>query len=137
MSLPSRPSESHARRNTDFGSARPRSARGGPAANHRFIGLHNGLSSGRVTTAAKLAAHLEPPPRTIKRDIERLRDNHGAPIEWDANERLAFLYIARGSAGEVRSMLCFFERRSALRDRNSQISNPNSTAERCSPEPQA
>ena len=30
------------------------------------------------------------------------------------NELLAFLYIARGSAGEVRSMLCFFERRPAL-----------------------
>ena len=38
------------------------------------------------------------------------------------NELLAFLYIARGSAGEVRSMLCFFERRPALRDFKSQIS---------------
>ncbi len=27
------------------------------------------------------------------------------------NELLAFLYIARGSAGEVRSILCFLERR--------------------------
>lgn len=27
------------------------------------------------------------------------------------NELLAFLYIARGSPGEVRSMLCFMERR--------------------------
>jgi four helix bundle protein len=30
------------------------------------------------------------------------------------NELLAFLYIARGSAGEVRSMLCFLERRPAF-----------------------
>ncbi len=30
------------------------------------------------------------------------------------NELLAFLYIARGSAGEVRSMLCFLERRQAF-----------------------
>jgi four helix bundle protein len=48
------------------------------------------------------------------------------------NELLAFLYIARGSAGEVRSMLCFFERRPALRDLKSQISDLKSSAESCS-----
>lgn len=48
------------------------------------------------------------------------------------NELLAFLYIARGSAGEVRSMLCFFERRSALADFKSEISNLKSLAESCS-----
>ena len=32
------------------------------------------------------------------------------------NELLSFLYIARGSAGEVRSMLCLMERLPALRD---------------------
>ncbi|MFO1448580.1 MAG: four helix bundle protein [Opitutaceae bacterium] len=48
------------------------------------------------------------------------------------NELLAFLYIARGSAGEVRSMLCFFERRPALQDFKSQISNLKSVAESCS-----
>lgn len=32
------------------------------------------------------------------------------------NELLAFIYIARGSAGEVRSMLCFFERRPRLQN---------------------
>ena len=48
------------------------------------------------------------------------------------NELLAFLYIARGSAGEVRSMLCFFERRPALAHFKSQISNLKSTAEGCS-----
>ena len=48
------------------------------------------------------------------------------------NELLAFLYIARGSAGEVRSMLCFFERRPSLRDFKSQISNLKSVAESCS-----
>ena len=37
------------------------------------------------------------------------------------NELLAFLYIARGSAGETRSMLCYFERRPALVDFKSQI----------------
>lgn len=48
------------------------------------------------------------------------------------NELLAFLYIARGSAGEVRSMLCFFERRPALRDFKAEISNLKSLAESCS-----
>jgi four helix bundle protein len=48
------------------------------------------------------------------------------------NELLAFLYIARGSAGEVRSMLCFFERRPALQNFKSQISNLKSIAESCS-----
>jgi four helix bundle protein len=48
------------------------------------------------------------------------------------NELLAFLYIARGSAGEVRSMLCFFERRPTLRDFKSQIANLKSLAESCS-----
>lgn len=48
------------------------------------------------------------------------------------NELLAFLYIARGSAGEVRSMLCYFERRPRLCDFKSQISNLKLTAESCS-----
>ena len=30
------------------------------------------------------------------------------------NELLAFIYVARGSSGEVRSMLCFMERRKAF-----------------------
>ncbi len=48
------------------------------------------------------------------------------------NELLAFLYIARGSAGEVRSMLGFFERRPVLENFRSQISNLKSLAESCS-----
>jgi len=48
------------------------------------------------------------------------------------NELLAFLYIARGSAGETRSMLCYFERRPALENFKSQISNLKSLAESCS-----
>jgi four helix bundle protein len=45
------------------------------------------------------------------------------------NELLQFLYIARGSAGEVRSMLCVVERMDALDDLKSQISNLKSVAE--------
>jgi four helix bundle protein len=52
------------------------------------------------------------------------------------NELLAFLYIARGSAGEVRSMLCLKERRAGKAgwpaDLKSQISNLKSIAESCS-----
>ena len=48
------------------------------------------------------------------------------------NELLAFLYIARGSAGEVRSMLCFLERKDGFANFKSQISNLKSTAESCS-----
>ncbi len=48
------------------------------------------------------------------------------------NELLAFLYIARGSAGEVRSMLCYFERRPALVDFKFEISDLKSVAESCS-----
>ncbi|WP_051617005.1 four helix bundle protein [Desulfonatronovibrio hydrogenovorans] len=48
------------------------------------------------------------------------------------SELLVFLYIARGSAGEVRSMLCFLEHRSSFANFKPQISNLKSTAESCS-----
>ena len=52
------------------------------------------------------------------------------------NELLAFIYIARGSAGEVRSMLTVKSRRSNQagwpEDLKSQISNLKSSAESCS-----
>jgi four helix bundle protein len=52
------------------------------------------------------------------------------------NELLQFIYIARGSAGEVRSMLCLKERRARKAnwsaDLKSQISNLKSLAESCS-----
>jgi four helix bundle protein len=48
------------------------------------------------------------------------------------NELLAFLYIARGSAGEVRSMLCFLEHRQGLGNLKSQISDLKLLAESCS-----
>ena len=52
------------------------------------------------------------------------------------NELLAFIYISRGSAGEVRSMLCLKERRARNAnwpaDVKSQIANLKSVAESCS-----
>jgi four helix bundle protein len=44
-------------------------------------------------------------------------------------ELLTFLYIARGSAGEVRSMLCLLEHLRAFSDLNSEVSDLKSTAE--------
>src|SRR2546426_261439 len=48
------------------------------------------------------------------------------------NELLQFIYIARGSAGEVRSMLCLLERRPWMKDFKSPVANLKSTAECCS-----
>jgi four helix bundle protein len=45
------------------------------------------------------------------------------------NELLQFIYIARGSAGEVRSMLCVIERMDAPENLRSLISNLKSNAE--------
>lgn len=45
------------------------------------------------------------------------------------NELLQFIYIARGSAGEVRSMLCVIERMDAPENLRSEISNLKSSAE--------
>ena len=47
-------------------------------------------------------------------------------------ELLSFIYIARGSAGEVRSMLFLLHRRPRWTNLNSQISNLKSLAESCS-----
>src|SRR5271169_3028245 len=44
-------------------------------------------------------------------------------------ELLTFLYIARGSAGEVRSMLCFLEQMPGFGNLKSEISNLKSAAE--------
>jgi len=43
-------------------------------------------------------------------------------------ELLTFIYIARGSAGEVRSMLCLLERLDRFQDLKSEISNLKSLA---------
>jgi four helix bundle protein len=48
------------------------------------------------------------------------------------NELLAFLYIARGSAGEVRSMLCLLQRLPRFDHLQSEISDLKSIAESCS-----
>ena len=47
-------------------------------------------------------------------------------------ELLTFIYIARGSAGETRSMLCLLERLPGIPDLKSEISNLKSKAENIS-----
>ncbi len=48
------------------------------------------------------------------------------------NELLAFIYIARGSAGEVRSMLCLMERLRRFKEVKSQVPQLKTIAESCS-----
>jgi four helix bundle protein len=48
------------------------------------------------------------------------------------NELLAFLYIARGSAGEVRSMLCLLQRSPAFQQLSNDIKTLKAKAENCS-----
>ena len=69
----------------------------------------------------------------IERSSMSVSDNVAEGFErGTTNELLAFLYIARGSAGETRSKLCFMEKRPRLADFKSQVSNLKSIAESCS-----
>lgn len=69
----------------------------------------------------------------IERSAMSVSDNVAEGFErGTTKELLAFLYIARGSAGETRSKLCFMENRPRLRDFKSQISDLKSLAESCS-----
>ena len=65
----------------------------GPAATIRLFDLHDRLAAGRPVDAVSLARELELDPRTIKRDIELLRDRRGAPLVWDAR-RKSYRYTA-------------------------------------------
>jgi len=72
--------------------------------------------------------------RSLRDQIERaavsVSNNIAEGFErGTTQELLTFLYIARGSAGEVRSMLCLFERLPAFGDLKSEISNLKSKAE--------
>ena len=60
----------------------------GPAATTRMFALHAQLAAGTPINAVRLACKLEVSSRTVKRDIERLRDSHAAPIAWDPAARI-------------------------------------------------
>ncbi|HUX09183.1 MAG TPA: four helix bundle protein [Terriglobia bacterium] len=66
----------------------------------------------------------------IERAVVSISNNIAEGFERGTNqELLAFLYIARGSSGEVRSMLCLLERLSAFEGLESEILNLKSGAE--------
>src|SRR5437763_7880043 len=72
--------------------------------------------------------------RSLRDQIERaavsVSNNIAEGFErGTTQELLTFLYIARGSAGEVRSMLCLLERITAFADLKSEISDLKSMAE--------
>ena len=50
----------------------------------RILRIHERLGNGHRLTVVSIAAEFETSPRTIKRDIELMRDRLGAPIAWDA-----------------------------------------------------
>jgi four helix bundle protein len=69
----------------------------------------------------------------IERSVMSISDNVAEGFErGTTNELLAFLYIARGSAGETRSKLCFMEKRPRLADFKSEIADLKLVAESCS-----
>jgi len=72
--------------------------------------------------------------RSLRDQIERaavsVANNIAEGFErGTTQELLTFLYIARGSAGEVRSMLCLMERMEGFSDLKSEISDLKSLAE--------
>lgn len=69
----------------------------------------------------------------IERSSMSVSDNIAEGFErGTTNELLAFLYIARGSAGETRSKLCFMEQRHALTFFRRDIADLKTLAESCS-----
>ncbi len=75
--------------------------------------------------------------RSLRDQIERaavsVSNNIAEGFERGTNnELLSFLYIARGSAGEVRSMLCLLERLPAFRDLRAETKALKTKAESCS-----
>ncbi len=69
----------------------------------------------------------------IRRAVLSVSNNIAEGFELGTtNQLITFLYTARGSAGEVRSMLIFAERSPWTNHLKSQISNLKSMAESCS-----
>jgi four helix bundle protein len=86
-----------------------------------------------MTSGIEFRAH-----RSLRDQLERasvsVSNNIAEGFErGTTQELLTFLYIARGSVGEVRSMLCLFERLGAFNNLRSQISNLKSKAGHFSP----
>lgn len=85
---------------------------GGHAAIARIFRIHARLAGQRPVTAQGLASELEVSERTIKRDIECMRDRCQSPIAWDAAKRTyrytqpsPFLPILRLEADEALALV--------------------------------
>lgn len=59
----------------------------GRATLRRVLWIHERLGNGHAVTSVSLARELETSARTVKRDLLFMRDQLGAPIEWDAAGR--------------------------------------------------
>jgi predicted DNA-binding transcriptional regulator YafY len=59
----------------------------GPACLTRICRIHELLAAGRPVNAESLAREWEISARTIKRDIDLMRVQFDAPIEWDASRK--------------------------------------------------
>ena len=68
----------------------------------------------------------------LERATVSVSNNVAEGFERGTQELLSFIYIARGSSGEVRSMLCLLERLKAFANLKSEISNLKSKAENIS-----
>lgn len=53
----------------------------------RMLRIHERLSGGDVVSLAAFSESLEVSDRTVKRDLEYMRDQYTAPIEWDREKR--------------------------------------------------
>lgn len=56
----------------------------GRSALERIIRIHERLGNGHPITAESIAREFEVSPRTIKRDLEFMRDRLGVSVAWDA-----------------------------------------------------
>ena len=68
----------------------------------------------------------------LERAAVSVSNNIAEGFERGTNNELAFIYIARGSAGEVRSMLCLLERIPAFRSLAKDVAALKRRAENCS-----
>ena len=59
----------------------------------RLYEIHRLISQGQHPNCSYLAEHFEVHRRTVERDIERLRDLFGAPIQYDRNKK-GYCYTA-------------------------------------------
>ncbi|MCC5836074.1 MAG: HTH domain-containing protein [Opitutales bacterium] len=65
--------------------------REGPSMLRRLITISDQLKANRSCSCASLAERLEVHSRTIRRDIDFLRDECGAPIAWEPSTKTWFL----------------------------------------------